>query len=367
MDFLAVPEIWRGLQESFHCPAQPLDDSLYADPVWESILRRLDVDCRVLSYDQFCAPPASAFGPGSTEWWDVNSRSTPSRMWRWKRSDGTALDIFGRCFKIQRNASGAYEENVPVLGAAQSLGDIGRTAGRNPDWWDWSGLDEAIRQTNVTRPTTSGSALGRVFEVAWQLRGMDTFLMDMAIQPYIPRAMMERLTDIICENIHRVLTREGMRSTWCISMTMSPPDEPSHVRANVGHLILPCHERIIAAIKKHGKQVMYHSDGALRPLIGRLIDMGVDVLNPLQLSAADMEPEGFEEGFRKPPFLPWRHRHRGASPRGTREKVVSEALRLMSVLGKGGGYVLASAHHIQADTPLENVLGLYDPAIRSMS
>ena len=85
VDFLAVPEIWRRLQERLACPSQPLDGSLFFDPAWEAVLRALHVDCRVLSYDQFCAPPFSAFSPGgAVQWWDVSSRSTPARMWRWK-------------------------------------------------------------------------------------------------------------------------------------------------------------------------------------------------------------------------------------------------------------------------------------------
>ncbi len=62
-------------------------------------------------------------------------------------------------------------------------------------------------------------------------------------------------------------------------------------------LIRPFHARLIEAAKQHGKKVMYHSDGALRPLIRRLIDMGVDVLNPLQPSGVGMEPEGLKKDF----------------------------------------------------------------------
>ena len=61
VDFLAVPEIWHELQKAFRCPTQRLDDTLYFDPAWEEVLRVLQVDCRVLSYDQFCAPPQTAF------------------------------------------------------------------------------------------------------------------------------------------------------------------------------------------------------------------------------------------------------------------------------------------------------------------
>ena len=65
VDFLAVPEIWDLLAQRFDIASAPLDDSRFFDSAWEEILRRLEVDCRVISYDQFCAPPESAFGASS--------------------------------------------------------------------------------------------------------------------------------------------------------------------------------------------------------------------------------------------------------------------------------------------------------------
>ena len=64
VDFLAVPEIWDLLAARLGIEKPLLDESRYFDPAWEEILRRLEVDCRVISYDQFCAPPESAFAAG---------------------------------------------------------------------------------------------------------------------------------------------------------------------------------------------------------------------------------------------------------------------------------------------------------------
>ena len=123
VDFLAVPEIWHQLVDHFGIePAKPGDDQFF-DPVWEAVLGKLDVDCRVISFDQFCSPPASAFDPkGRPEVWNVQSRSTPARMWRWK-TEGFATDIFGRGFREVANASGVYEENIATLAGAGTLAD----------------------------------------------------------------------------------------------------------------------------------------------------------------------------------------------------------------------------------------------------
>ena len=252
-----------------------------------------------------------------------------------------------------------------MLGAAQTLDDVRSHAWPEPDWWDFSRVNDAVREMNADTEHHVRFRAGSVFEIAWQLRGMDTFFMDMAVQPEIPRYMMERLTDVLCENIHRVLDAaaplidmvyfyDDVASTTSLLMSLPMWDA----------LIRPCHQKLIQAAKSHGAKVMYHSDGALRPLLDRLIDLGVDVLNPLQPNAAGMEPEGLKRDFGDRLCF-----HGGMDiiellPKATKERVASETVRMVRTLGGNGGYILASSHHIQSDTPLDNVLAMYDMAVR---
>jgi uroporphyrinogen decarboxylase len=92
--------------------------------------------------------------------------------------------------------------------------------------------------------------------------------------------------------------------------------------------------------------------------------MGVTLLNPIQTNAKDMEPLALKESFGQRLSF-----HGGVDitqllPKGTADEVGAEVRRLVHVLGAEGGYVLAPSHHIQADTPVENVLALYEPALR---
>jgi uroporphyrinogen decarboxylase len=121
---------------------------------------------------------------------------------------------------------------------------------------------------------------------------------------------------------------------------------------------------LIETGRKYNKQIMYHCDGALYPLIPDLIDMGIEVLNPIQPGAKDMEPERLKAEFGRQLSF-----HGGIDiiktlPKGTPEDVASEVSQQINVLGEGGGYILASSHHIQADTPVENILSMYDLSIR---
>ena len=282
VDFLAVPEIWELLAQRLDISSAPLDESHFVDPAWEEVLRRLEVDCRVISYDQFCAPPNSAFAAGGrTEWWKVQSRSTPARMWRWVGEDGVATEIFGRRFKVQTNALGSYEENIPSLAAAESLVDIQAHRWPDPDWWDFKPVKSVIRDMNRVKPCHIRFRMGAVFELAWQLRGMENFFTELAIDPAIPTYMMERITDIIAEVTRRLLLEAGDD----IDMVYFYDDIGGNQSLLISKkmwrtFVRPCHQKLIEVAKRHNKQVMYHTDGAVRPLIPDLIEMGVDVLNP---------------------------------------------------------------------------------------
>ena len=110
--------------------------------------------------------------------------------------------------------------------------------------------------------------------------------------------------------------------------------------------------------------VMYHCDGALYPLLPELIEMGVDVLNPVQADAAGMEPQRLKDEFGDRLSF-----HGGIDiiktlPKGTVDDVRAEVAERSRVLGKNGGYIMASSHHIQSDTPLANVFAMYDLAQR---
>ena len=362
VDFLAVPEIWELLAARLKIASAPLDDSLFFDPRWEEILRRLEVDCRVISYDQFCAPPESAFPAGGrTEWWKVQSRSTPARMWRWVGEDSVATEIFGRRFKVQTNELGSYEENMPVLGKAESLADIQAHRWPEPNWWDFRPVKAVVRDMNGDRRHHIRFRMGAVFELAWQLRGMENFLTEMAADPAIPTYMMERITDILVEVTRRLLHEAGDD----IDMLYFYDDVGSNLSLLISKkmwrtFIRPCHEKLIAVAKQHGKQVMYHTDGAVRPLIPDLIEMGIDVLNPVQPGTTGMEPKELKRDFGQRLCF-----HGGVDivhllPKGSAEDVREAARRLANDLGRDGGYIMAGSHHIQCDTPLENIFALYE-------
>jgi uroporphyrinogen decarboxylase len=129
-------------------------------------------------------------------------------------------------------------------------------------------------------------------------------------------------------------------------------------------MIKPFHAEIYQEIKKRTKaRVFYHSDGNIYPLLGDLVELGIDLLNPVQVNAGDMGDTarlkrefGDRLSFCGAIDTAW------VLPHGTPADVRAEVRRRIRDLGPGGGYILASVHCIQPDVPLENVVAMLDEA-----
>lgn len=108
------------------------------------------------------------------------------------------------------------------------------------------------------------------------------------------------------------------------------------------------------------KKVMFHSCGAIVPLIDRLIALGVDILDPLQAAAKGMDSVLLKERFGKRICLHGGIDTQHLLPHGSPHEVRREVRRRMEIFGAGGGYILAPCHVLQTDVPTTNVLAMYD-------
>ena len=124
--------------------------------------------------------------------------------------------------------------------------------------------------------------------------------------------------------------------------------------------IKPYHVRLNAVIHGLGAKVIYHTDGAVMEAVDGLIDMGIDVLQALQFDAAGMDPVALKENFGDRLCFQGGVSVQKTLPFGTVEDVRRETAERIAVLGKGGGYILGPSHGIQAGTPPENIIAMFD-------
>jgi uroporphyrinogen decarboxylase len=126
-------------------------------------------------------------------------------------------------------------------------------------------------------------------------------------------------------------------------------------------LIKPRHKRMVAALKSRSSaKVHYHCCGSVYPLIEDLIDIGIDALNPIQVAARNMDPARLKDEFGERLAFWGAIDTQGVLPHGSPEEVRAEVRRIIDILGKGGGYILASVHNIQAEVKPENIAAMFE-------
>ncbi len=369
VDFMAAPEIWDRLVDALPLNPDPYRHlSPWLDPQREAVLHALQVDCRVISYDMFVRFPEQLLEPGAqVDWWGTCNRSTPNRMWRRVAPDGRLRDVWGVAYR-RTTENGSTQEQVAEfpLAAAERVSDLRRFPFPSPDWWDFGHARDLVEDLlRASGPVHLRYRAGSVFEVAWQLCGMEKLLTDLLVDPAVPRFIMDRLSEVQIEIMKRFLDQVGQFVPMVYfyddvaatqSLLVSRQMWAEHIR--------PYHTRLLDAAKVLGLETMYHTDGAVEPLIEDFIDMGVDLLSPIQPEVAGLDPDSLKKKYGARLSF-----HGGVSvaellPRGTPADVRRGVGRIARTLGQGGGYVMASSHHIQADTPVANVLAMYDPEVR---
>jgi len=126
-------------------------------------------------------------------------------------------------------------------------------------------------------------------------------------------------------------------------------------------LIRPFQERIVATIRSHtAAKILYHTCGSVYHYMEDFIGMGIDAINPVQVSARHMDPERLKQEFGDRIAFWGGIDSQHLLPHGTPEQVRGEVRRMFSLMGKSGGWVLAAVHNIQPDVPPENVLAMFE-------
>jgi uroporphyrinogen decarboxylase len=325
-DFWAVPENWAKLRDFFGASSR------------DELLDILGVDCRILSPDYIGPEPEVL-------------------------ADGSFYSPWGSLRKIVSNEYSTYEEYAAFpLAQVSSAGDVEQWP-RWPDssFWDWKSLNGAADRANRLDKRHLRYDIGGIFESAWGLYGLDNFLIALYEKPEIPLAIMDCYTEIFIRNFRAAMTAAGDR----IDMVYTYDDVATQDGLLMSpdmwrRLILPFHQRLNRVIKEYDVKLIYHSCGAVLPLIEAFRDeMQIDVLNPLQPAARGMDMDVIKERFGETLSFHGGGDLQRTFPFGTVDEVVEEADYLCRTLGKGGGYICTSAHYIQADVPLENILAFY--------
>jgi uroporphyrinogen decarboxylase len=201
-----------------------------------------------------------------------------------------------------------------------------------------------------------------VFEMYWRLRSMEEAMLDIAGAPDFAGVMLGRCADFALQLAEEACTQFPLDWLWTgddvgsqLSMLMSPETWRK--------LIKPHLRRIFAVGKSQGLWVAYHCCGALRPIIDDLIEIGMDVLNPVQCNCPGMDPLELKKEFGTDLAFMGGVDTQDVLPFGTVDDVRRATARLIAGMTRdGGGYILAASHAVPPETPNENIFAVYAEA-----
>ena len=257
-----------------------------------------------------------------------------------------------------------YDASAPPL-----AGDVGEAAIDGYPWPDaadparTAGMAEEARRyvLEERRAVHVGSICGGLTEGLFKLRGFEDGYMDLAADPARARRLMERILEVKLTYWSQTLPQlVGLVDVVGEADDLGGQDRTLFSPATYRALVKPLHRELFAFLHAHtDAKVFFHTCGAVRELIPDLIEIGVDVLNPVQVSAAGMETAALKREFGRD-LVFWgggvdTQRVLGG---GTPAEVRAEVRQRVGDLAPGGGFVFAAVHNVQPNVPPENVLAM---------
>ncbi len=344
----------KAYVELKHHLGQPVEDMVMLDYVQqlpyvdESLLERFGVDFRLVQLPAATAPGLEVFEEGDYY---------------------AFIDRWGSKLHMPKD-SGLYFDWVdfPVKEASLAALDAYQWPQPDPQEHILKLRRQAEQLYQHTDYALVGSAVigGGIFEQPARTMGLPNFLMALMAEPAFADRLMSQITDIYIESCNNYLDEVGeyiqvftywddvaSQNGWMI--------RPETYRKR----IKPLQKKLVEAIKKKtDAKLFYHSCGATYDLIPDLIEIGFDILNPVQVSAKGMDTRKLKAEFGKDiTFWGGGIDTQFVLPFGKPQEVRDEVKRRIDDLAPGGGFVFAAVHNIQAFVPPENIVAAFDTAL----
>ncbi|MHB1007507.1 MAG: uroporphyrinogen decarboxylase family protein [Chloroflexota bacterium] len=311
--------------------------------VGESVLRRFGVDFRKIR------------SGGPDRWQDI------------VLPDDSYQDEWGI---IRKRPSGGVGYDVTYSPFAEdgSLSALDRHEWPDPtDPGRFRGLrDQALRMREETDFAIVVDVNCACFIRAAEMRGYENFFMDLVVNPEYAGALMDRMLDVKLAIAGRTLEEVGD----LIDVVVVAGDD---LGTNTGPLISPAlyrsmikprHKRVFDFVRaRTGAKRFFHCDGAIRLFMDDLIEVGVEILNPIQVSCEGMgDTRELKDRYGSRLTFWGGIDTRYVLPRGSQDDVRREVQRRLTDLGSGGGYVLCQVQNILPEVPPENIVAMFDAA-----
>ena len=315
----------------------------------EEILQRFSIDIRYV----FAHGPESFKG-------SIEKNMRDGRLWHDLR------DEFGVVWSMPDDRQLYMDISHHPLAEAtiEDLADYPFPKGNDPT--RFTGVrDEARRLRDQTPYAISTGIGGVVYEICWYMRGLERWFVDMIENPAFCEALLDKTLAFWMDYYDRFLAEIGdLVDVVMIGDDIGGQAGPLFNPAFYRKVVKPRQKKLVRHIKSlTSAKVWYHTCGSVVEFIPDLLDNGIDILNPVQISAERMDPRELKTrygdrlvfwggGIDTQHVLPF------ATPSEIREHV----RRNLEIFKPGGGYVFNNVHNIQAGVPAENIVALFDAA-----
>jgi uroporphyrinogen decarboxylase len=259
-----------------------------------------------------------------------------------------------------------FDHTYHALALAESKADVDR--------YNWEGAllrdDEIAYVANAgkdlfekTDYAINGHFGGSFFEWFQVMRGYSQSMMDLAINRELAEYILDHFLEVHLENIKRYLDAvKGYIQVIYVADDLGTQTGLWMSRDMYRDIFKPRHMKLYRYIKDHSDCFIFmHSCGAISEMIPDLIDVGVDIISPVQTSAAGMDPRKLKREFgSRMTFWGGGLDTQKVLQNGTPEEVRRDVKKNISIFAPGGGFVFNQIHNIQPDVPVENILAMFD-------
>ena len=328
LDYSAAAELNARLMERFQLPD------------YEALLLKLHVDFRHMD-----------------KWGNMVPRYVGPELKRYP--DGTCEDYWGlRYRKIEYKPGCFYEELVqPPLANASTVKDVEKHLWPKPEWIDFSAIPDYCKEHN---DYCLVGGLGATFDMVGYFRGMEQGMVDIYDNPALVEAIIAKLFEFKYEYNLRMLQAAGGRlDILFVSEDMGSQNGLIVSKETLKRYVFPCLEKFAQLAHKYKAMLMLHSDGAIYDIIPELIELGVDIINPVQPGCPGMDPARLKREFGKQLCFHGLLDTQHLMPYGSPHDIMTEIKKLAAEVGAGGGLALAPSNNFQIDVPLPNIMAVY--------
>jgi uroporphyrinogen decarboxylase len=315
----------------------------------EEVLKRFHVDIRYV-----CAHGPDSFAGGI----DKNSRD--GRLWH------DLKDEFGVVWSMPDDHQLYMDiSHHPLAGASiESIADY-----PFPDGGDlsrFSGVrDQALQLRRETPYAISTGIGGVVYEYCWYMRGLERWFMDMIERPQFCEAVLDKMLTFWTDYYTGFMAELGdVVDIVMIGDDLAGQNGPLFSPKFYRDIVKPRQKELVRHIKSlTDKKIWYHTCGSCVEYIPDLLDNGIDILNPIQISAANMDPTELKSRFGdKLVFWGGAIDTQHVLPFATPEQIKQDVRSNVEIFKTDGGYVFNNVHNIQAGVPPENIVALFEAA-----